>query len=98
MKCIVARITASPSTVKAGASATALPVLTSEAPIEGTTVKFTSSNPKLVSVPSEIVIPAGASNQTVNLHTYSRVKSTQVVTITAEANGSRVSTTLTVVE
>jgi len=93
-------LTVSPTTVKAGNSlgntATLFPVLSSDALAGGTTVKLTSSNPQVASVPSQVVIPAGASNVTVNVTTARRVRSTQTVTFTATANGSSASTQLTV--
>lgn len=92
----LARITVYPATVTAGASASTQVVLLSQAPYEGTGVKLTSSNPKVVDVPSEVVVPAGATNLVFSANTRKRNRRTEVVTLTAEANGSRVSTTLTV--
>lgn len=91
---------ASPATVKAGNSlgntAKLLPVLSSDALADGTTVTLSSSNPRVASVPSQTVIPAGASNVTVNVTTARRVRTTETVTFTATANGTSVSTQLTV--
>lgn len=92
----LARVTVYPTTVRAGASSSTQVVLVSQAPEEGTEVKLTSSNPRVVGVPSEVVVPAGATNLVFSANTHKRVRKTEVVILTAEANGSRVSTTLTV--
>ncbi|MCK9897212.1 hypothetical protein [Frankia sp. AgB32] len=93
-------LTALPATVKAGNSlgntAQLFPVLSSDALAGGTTVTLRSSNPQVASVPSQIVIPAGASNLTVNVTTARRVSTTRTVTFTATANGTSVSTQLAV--
>ncbi|MCK9878347.1 hypothetical protein MXD59_21675 [Frankia sp. Ag45/Mut15] len=93
-------LTASPATVKAGNSlgntAKLFPVLSSGALAGGTTVTLSSSNPQVARVPSQVVIPAGGSNLTVNVTTARRVSTTKTVTFTATANGTSVSTQLTV--
>ncbi|MCM3885289.1 hypothetical protein [Frankia sp. R82] len=93
-------LTALPTTVKAGNSlgntAKLLPVLSSGALAGGTTVTLSSNNPQVARVPSQIVIPAGAANLTVNVTTARRVSTTKTVTFTATANGTSVSTQLTV--
>lgn len=89
------KVVASPSTVKAGGTVSVGPFLTGIAP-QDTTVALTSSNPKVVPVPSTVVIRQGATNIVVGVQTSKRVRSPQVVTITATANGTTVTTQLTV--
>jgi hypothetical protein len=89
------KLVASPTTVKIGGSISLGPYLTSNAP-QDTTVTLTSSNRKLIPVPSTVVIPQGATNIKVSVQVGKRLKSTQVVTITATANGTTVSTQVTV--
>jgi len=92
----VAAVLMSPPSVKAGTQAKATYVLSSQVPFEGTVVKLKSSNPKVASVPSESLATTGFSTGTVSVTTGARVRKTEVVTITAEANGSTASVALTV--
>ncbi len=93
------KVVASPSTVTAGGVVSVTPTLTSNAP-QDTTVTLTSSNPKLVPVPPTVVIPRGGTNISggnLIIQTAKRgVRSPQLVTITATANGTTVTTQLTV--
>jgi len=61
----------------------------------GTVVNLTSSNPAVVSVPSAVTVPSGATTATFSIQT-SRVRTNTSVTITATANGMAISSTLIV--
>lgn len=91
----VAGIVISPPSVKSGTSAKMMPVMAYQAPHGGTVVKMKSSNPRAASVPSEVTVPAGSSTLLFSANT-GRVRKTEVVTISAEANGSSAAAVLTV--
>jgi hypothetical protein len=89
-------VTATPSSVSGGTSATINVSLTQGAPRGGIKLTVSSSKSTVVTVPSSITIAAGASSAQFNAGT-SRVTSTQTVTITVSSKqyGSR-SATVTV--
>ena len=69
--------------------------LTSPAPVGGVVIALASSNSSIVSVPSTVTVPAGATATTFSATT-SNVTSQQTITITATLAGTRLSGTLTV--
>ena len=83
-----------PSTIKGGLATIGTVSVSSAA---GVVVALSSSNPRVASVPASVQVPAGWTSATFTVKT-SRVKAGTGVTITATANGSSKSATLTVVK
>ena len=76
----------SPTTLVGGSSSSATVTLAAPAPAGGTLVTLTSSNPSLASVPSNVVVPAGATSQSFIVSTASG-KPKAMVRISASAGG-----------
>lgn len=87
-------VTASPSALKGGQSATGTVFMSQTAPAGGTVVSL-SDNSGATSVPSSITVPAGATSQTFTIST-NAVANDTTVTITATYNGKSKQTALTV--
>jgi len=87
-------LTLNPSSVIGGAqSSTGRVTLSSPAPAGGATVMLSSSNPGVASVPSSVVVPAGATTATFTVRTSAVLISTSV-TISASYNGTTRTATL----
>ncbi|BDI28741.1 hypothetical protein CCAX7_007920 [Capsulimonas corticalis] len=78
-----------------GTNSTGTVTLTSPAPVGGVVIALASSNSGVVSVPSTVTIPAGATSTTFAATTFN-VTSTQAITISAVYSFSKLSATLTV--
>lgn len=85
-------LTLSPTIVQGGKTAKGTVTVSANT---GSVIKLTSSNPAVVSVPSTVTIPSGASTATFLIQT-SRVRTNTSVTITATVNGISISSTLIV--
>jgi len=91
----LAGISVQPSSLAGGAQASATVTLTQAAPAGGVVVTLRSSNTKVATVPSSIVIPAGATTRTFTVAT-DPVKRSTSVTISATYAGTTRKATLTV--
>jgi hypothetical protein len=74
----LATLTLKPTTVKGGGSVTGTATLTAPAPIGGATVTLTSSNGALASVPSSVLVAAGATSKTFAVSTVRTRKSASI--------------------
>jgi len=89
-------LTLNPSSVIGGAqSSTGRVTLSSPAPAGGVTVMLSSSNPGVASVPSSVVVPAGATTATFTVRTSAVLISTSV-TISASYNSATQTASLSV--
>ena len=88
-------ITLEPSTVKAGTAAMGTVMLDGPAPSGGFTVGLSSSNAAVASVPTSVVVPAGATSATFAIPT-GNVTQTTLVTLAATAGGVTKNETLAV--
>jgi RHS repeat-associated protein len=91
----VSSVTISPTSVVGGASATGTVVLLGPAPAGGATVSLASGAPSIATVPSTVVVSAGATAASFAI-TSSSVTPSIVVTITASLAGSSTGAALTV--
>ena len=82
----LASVTISPLQVTGGTTATGTVTLNGPAPQGGETVSLSSSNSGIISAPSTVTVPAGATSATFPVTTYSMIFST-AATITATGNG-----------
>jgi hypothetical protein len=93
---VLSSLTLSPTTVTGGLeNSTGTVTLNGPAPPGGAQVALSSSNPSVASVPSSVMVPAGATSATFTVTT-SIVVLSQNVTISGFYNGSSRSATLTV--
>jgi hypothetical protein len=88
-------VNVSPTSVAGGVTAQGTIALTGGAPSGGAVVTLSSANPSIVSVPSSVLVAAGASSATFGVNT-SAVTANTAVTITATYAGVSRTTTLTV--
>jgi hypothetical protein len=91
----VQAVSASPSTLTAGASAQGTVSLNNPAPSGGATVTLSSSNTSAATVPSNVTVAAGSSSATFTIAT-GTVATPTTVTITAAYNGTSRNTALSV--
>jgi hypothetical protein len=85
-------LTLSPTIVQGGKTAKGTVTVSASA---GVVVTLTSSNPAIVSVPSSVTVPSGATTSTFTMQTR-KVRTNTSVTITATANGMSISSTVIV--
>jgi hypothetical protein len=88
-------LTLNPTSVTGGNSAQGTVTLTAAAPLTGTSVALSSSNTTVVSPPSFVTVPAGATSASFTMFTSSVTAST-AVTISASSGGTTRTATLTV--
>ena len=91
----LAALTLDPVSVTAGATALATVALSAPAPVAGTVVTLSSSNPLFASVPASVVVPAGARSMSFRVAT-AAVRRTSTATIVASLAGVSLSSTITV--
>jgi hypothetical protein len=91
----LASLSLAPSTVRSGGSSQGTVTLSGPAPTGGVQVNLLSSNTSVATVPSSVVVPAGASAATFIVQT-GRVKTSANVTVSASSGGVTQQATLLV--
>jgi len=92
---VLGSLSLQPSSVVGGLPSTGVLTLTSAAPAGGATVALSSSDTSLATVPSSVIVPAGATTSSFNVDTASTL-STAAVTISAAYNAVAQTAVLTV--